>query len=240
MKAASGRFKGFPAEGMAFLRDLKKHNDREWFTLRLESYKELVRAPMLDLVRLLHRAMLGFAPAYVGDPAKCIYRVYRDIRFSKDKTPYKTRVDALFWRNNLDKDSGAGFYLSISPEEVGIGVGLYMAEPAALLAVRQHIAANAGEFRAITESKSVRRLMGEMKGEQTVRVPKGFAADDPAADLLRRRNYVFYATLSPDMITTPRLFREIISRFKAMTPFVEFLDAPLVRKGKTDGSATYW
>ena len=180
MKATSGTFKGFPAEGIAFLRKLKKNNDREWFMPRLESYKELVRAPMLELVCALHRRMLGFAPAYVGDPAKCIYRIYRDMRFSKDKTPYKTRTDALFWRNNLERSSGGGFYVSISPDEVGIGGGFYAGDPKSLLAVRQHIAANADEFRAMLEAKRVRRLLGEMRGEKTARVPKGFAADHAA------------------------------------------------------------
>jgi uncharacterized protein (TIGR02453 family) len=229
MKAALSTFKGFPSEGMAFLRELKNNNNREWFAPRLESYKELVRAPMLDLVQALHAAMLRFAPAYVGEPAKCLYRVYRDTRFSKDKTPYKTRADALFWRNNLDKNSGGGFYVAISPEEVGVGGGLYMASPASLLAVRQHIAANATLFRATFESKTVRGLMGELKGERTTRVPKGFAADDPAAELLKRKNYLLYAALAPDIVTTPRLFREIVTRLEAMTPFVDFLDKPLLK-----------
>jgi uncharacterized protein (TIGR02453 family) len=238
MKSASGTFKGFPAEGLAFLRELKKNNNREWFTPKLDQYKTAVRAPMLELVHALHVAMLGFAPAYVGEPAKCLYRIYRDTRFSKDKTPYKTRADALFWRNSLDKNSGGGFYLSISPEEVAIGGGLYMAEPAALLAVRQHIAKNAQEFRSTFETKTVRRLMGELTGDKITRVPKGFPPDHPAADLLKHKNFVLYNTLNTDIITTPKLFREIVSRMEAITPFVEFLDTPLL-KGNKHGSATY-
>jgi uncharacterized protein (TIGR02453 family) len=230
MKSSSSTFKGFPIEGMAFLRELKENNNREWFNPRLDRYKQLVREPMLELVHALHIAMLGFAPAYVGDPAKCVYRIYRDTRFSKDKTPYKTSSEALFWRNNLDKNSGGGFYIAISPEQVGVGGGLYMAEPAALLAVRQHIAANAAAFHSTFESKAVRRVMGELKGEQTKRVPKGFAGDHPSADLLRRKNYVLYETLDPQIATSPKLFREIVTRLEAVTPFVEFLDTPLARR----------
>jgi len=232
MKTVSRTFKGFPAEGVAFLRDLKKNNNREWFTPRLESYKELVRGPMLELVQALHAAMLRFAPAYVGEPAKCLYRVYRDTRFSKDKTPYKTRADALFWRNNLEKNSGGGFYIAISPEEVGVGGGLYMASPASLLAIRQHIAANTAAFRSTFESKTVSRLMGELKGELTTRVPRGFPSDHKAADLLKRKNFVLYAKLPLDIITTPRLFRDIVTRVEAMTPFVEFLNKPLLKDPK--------
>ncbi len=224
MKAAAGTFGGFPGEGIAFLRDLKKNNDREWFTPRLDTYKEQVQAPMLELVRAVHLAMLRFAPAYVGEPAKCLYRIYRDTRFSKDKTPYKTHAAAAFWRTNLGKNDGAGFYFAVSPEEVAIGGGMYMPSPPVLLAVRQQIAANEREFRATFEGKTVRKLLGELTGEQAARVPKGFASSDPAAELLRYRRFILYRTFSPEMATTPKLVREIVSRFEAMTPFVEFLD----------------
>jgi uncharacterized protein (TIGR02453 family) len=223
------KFKGFPAEGISFLRELKEHNDRDWFTPKLDQYKQLVREPMLELVHSLHVEMLRFAPAYVGEPAKCVYRVYRDTRFSKNKTPYKTSTEALFWHNRLDKNSGGGFYLSISPEQVAVGGGLYHAEPPALLAVRQQIASNATAFRATFESKNIRRVMGELQGEQSKRIPKGFPADHPAADLLRHKNFVLYTKLNPDIATTPKLFREIVTRFEAITPFVEFLDKPLLR-----------
>ena len=223
------KFKGFPTEGIAFLRELKKHNDREWFTPKLEQYKQLVREPMLELVAGLHAAMLRFAPSYVGEPAKCVYRVYRDTRFSKNKTPYKTSTEALFWHNRLDKNSGGGFYISISPEQVAVGGGLYMAEPAALLAVRLQIAAQTPAFRATFESKTVRRLMGELEGEETKRVPKGFLPDDPAGNLLRHKSFILYTKLNPDIATTPKLFREVVTRFEAITPFVEFLDKPLLR-----------
>ena len=230
MKAASSKFQGFPAESIAFLRDLKENNNRDWFAPRLESYRELVRVPMLALIHALHVAMLRFAPAYVGEPARCLYRVYRDTRFSKDKTPYKTHAAALFRRNSLAKNAGAGFYFAISPEEVAVGGGIYAPSPASLLVVRQHIAANTKSFRSTFEAKTVRRLMGELEGEQAVRVPKGFHAEHPAADLLRHKRLILYKTLSPDVATGPRLFREIVTRFEAMTPFVEFLDRPLLKR----------
>ncbi len=227
-------FAGFPAEGLKFLRDLKKNNNREWFQPRVETYKEKVRAPMLELVEALHRAMLKFAPDYAGEPPRCLYRIYRDIRFSKDKTPYKTRVDALFWRNSLEKDEGAAYYISVSPESVFIGAGLYMPSPASLLAVRQSVASNAEEFRATFESKTVRNLMGELKGARLTRVPKGFSADHSAAELLKHKQFVLSATLTePGLATGPRLFRELVKRMEAVTPFVEFLDRPLLKKSST-------
>lgn len=228
MKTAPEKYKGFPAEGLAFLHDLRAHNDREWFTPRLDIYKTQVQAPMVELIRALHMEMLRFAPAYVGEPAKCLYRIYRDTRFSKDKTPYKTHAAAQFWRNNLDKNDSGGFYFAISPGEVAIGGGIYMPSPAALLAIRNRIAKNPAAFRATFDTKPLQKLMGELHGEQTARIPKGFPADHPAADLLRRKRYFLYTTLNPEIATTPRLFREIVSRFEAITPFVEFLDRPLL------------
>jgi len=232
MKTVAGTFKGFPREGIAFLRDLKENNDRDWFTPRLDEYKDSVRAPMLELVQAVHLAMLKFAPAYVGEPAKCLYRIYRDTRFSKDKTPYKTHAAAAFWRSNMEKNEGAGYYFAISPEEVAIGGGMYMPLPPVLLTTRQRIAADAEGFRETFDTKTVRRLLGELQGEQTKRVPKGFSAEHPAADLLRFKQYVLYTTLKPDVATSPKIVREIATRFEAMTPFVEFLDRPFAGKAR--------
>ncbi|HVW84134.1 MAG TPA: DUF2461 domain-containing protein, partial [Bryobacteraceae bacterium] len=122
-------FRGFSPEGIAFLRDLKANNDREWFAPRKSIYEEHLRLPMIELVRAVHGEMLRFAPEYVGEPAKCIFRIYRDTRFSKDKTPYKTHIAASFWRNGMEKNRGAGYYFSVSPEEIEIAGGLYMPEP---------------------------------------------------------------------------------------------------------------
>ena len=232
MKTVAGSFQGFPREGIAFLRDLKENNDRDWFTPRLDEYKDSVRAPMLELVQAVHLAMLKFAPAYVGEPAKCLYRIYRDTRFSKDKTPYKTHAAAAFWRSNMEKNEGAGYYFAISPEEVAIGGGMYMPLPPVLLTTRQRIAADAEGFRETFDTKTVRRLLGELQGEQTKRVPKGFSAEHPAADLLRFKQYVLYTTLKPDVATSSKLVREIATKFEAMTPFVEFLDRPFAGKAR--------
>ena len=183
-------FPGFPAEGIAFLRDLKKHNDREWFQPRKAIFEENVRQPMLALVAAIHREMMRFAPAYVGEPSKCVYRIYRDTRFSKNKTPYKTYTAALFWSNGMVKDEGAAFYFGVSAEGIDAGGGLYAAEPDKLLAVRNRIAADAKTFRATFESRRVKKLFGEMHGERLSRVPKGFDPEHPAIDLLKHKQFL--------------------------------------------------
>src|ERR1700735_4685179 len=143
MASRQSKFPGFPAEGIAFLRSLKKNNDREWFTPRKAKFEETVKAPMIELVSAIHGEMRRFAPDYIGEPAKCVYRIYRDTRFSKDKTPYKTYASALFLRNGFSKYSGgAAYYFAVSPEEIEVAGGVYTPDRDVLLTVRQYVAEN--------------------------------------------------------------------------------------------------
>jgi uncharacterized protein (TIGR02453 family) len=224
-------FPGIPKEGIAFLRALKKNNDREWFTPRKATFEDTVRKPMIELVSALHREMLRFAPDYVGDPAKCVYRIYRDTRFSKDKTPYKTYASALFMRQGFDKYSGgACYYFSISPEQIQVAGGVYTPERDVLLEVRQHIAANHKEFRKLIAAPKVKKLLGDLQGEELTRVPKGFDTEHPAADLVRRKSFLLDTMLDAKLATTPNLFKELSARLEAMTPFIEFLNRPILAR----------
>jgi uncharacterized protein (TIGR02453 family) len=222
-------FPGFPKEGVAFLRALKKNNDREWFTPRKATFEATVKQPMIELVGALHKEMLRFAPDYVGDAAKCVYRIYRDTRFSNDKTPYKTFASALFLRNGFDKyTGGAAYYFAVSPDNIEVAGGVYTPDRNVLLEVRQHIVANHKRFLAILGTSKVKKLLGELQGESLLRVPKGFDPEHPAADLIRRKSFLLDVTLDPKLAATPDLFKELITRIEAMTPFVEFLNEPLV------------
>ena len=222
-------FTGFPPEAMTFFRGLKKNNTREWFQPRKEIYEQKVKGPMLELVTALMQRLADFAPEHVGDPAKAIYRIYRDIRFSKNKTPYKTHVAAVFPRRDLEKHAGASYYVSVSPEEVEVGGGVYMPPPESLRAIRSHLAEHHEEFRRIASARAVRRLFGELHGDRLTRPPKGFASDHAAADLLCRKQFLLFAELDPKLATTPKLFREVAARFEAMAPFLEFLNRPFTR-----------
>jgi uncharacterized protein (TIGR02453 family) len=225
-------FPGFPTEGMAFLRALVKNNRREWFQPRKPVYEEKVKAPMLDLVVRVTSAMLAFAPAYAGDPEKAIFRIYRDTRFSKDKTPYKTHIAAVFHRRGLNMHGGGGLYFAVSAKEVEVAGGIYMPAPETLRAVRSHLAEHHEEFRALIQDRALRRLLGDMQGEQLARVPKGYPAEHPAADLLRYKQFLFYVMLDSAIATTPKLEQEVVKRFRALTPFLEFLNAPLAKAEK--------
>jgi uncharacterized protein (TIGR02453 family) len=174
--------------------------------------------------------MKSFAPEYVTDPDKAIYRIYRDTRFSKDKTPYKDHIAASFPRRG-DK-AGAGYYFAVSHKEVAIGGGIYMPPPETLFAIRQHLAERHQEFRKIAGARAVRRLFTAVQGERLTRVPKGYPCDHPAADLLRMKQYLLYVELPPALATTPALYTEVVKHFRAMAPFMEFLNAPLRGKRK--------
>lgn len=222
-------FSGFPPEGMQFLGALARHNRREWFQPRKRIYEEQVKAPMAELVAALNSEMMRFAPDHVNEPAKAIYRIYRDTRFSKDKTPYKTHIAAIFPRRGMEKHGSAGLYFSVSSKEIEVAGGVYMPGPETLLAIRTHMAEHHEEFRRIIRAKRLRALMGEMHGEQLSRVPKGFSREHPAADLLRHKQWLLYVMLDMKLASTPKLLSEVGRRFEAMMPFLEFLNRPLRR-----------
>ena len=229
-------FPGFSTEAMRFLMALKKNNKREWFQPRKHIYEEQWKAPMAALVTALHSEMAKFAPEYIQDPAKTVSRIYRDTRFSKDKTPYKTYVSAVFRRRGLSKDGSAQFYMHVEQKEIVIAAGVYMPNPDELRAIRGHLAENHVEFEKLCRSAKVRSLLGELKGEQLTRPPKGFPCEGPAADLLRRKQFYFSARLEPELAATPKLFPEILQRLKASMPILEFLNAPLAGLTKADES----
>jgi uncharacterized protein (TIGR02453 family) len=220
-------FPGFPAEAMKFFRALKKNNRREWFQPRKQVYEEQVKAPMLELVAAICAAMGKFAPDYVREPERAVYRVYRDTRFSHDKTPYKTHIAAVFTRRGFEKHAGAGYYFSVSPEEIEVAGGVYMPGAEELRAIRLHLLENHEEFGRILSARRLRELLGELKGERLSRAPKGFPALHPATGLVRYRQWLLWAMLDPPLATTPKLFEEIVARFRAMAPVIDFLNAPL-------------
>jgi uncharacterized protein (TIGR02453 family) len=220
-------FTGFPTEAMTFLRGLKRNNNREWFQAHKPVFEERVKAPMLELIGELNSALAGFAPDYVSDPAKAIYRIYRDTRFSPDKTPYKTHVAAIFVPRGLEKHSSGSLYFQVSPREIGVAGGIYMPGPDQLLAVRTHLAEHHERLHGILKNKQLRALMGDLSGDLLSRVPKGFPSDHPAADLIRMKQWYVYVELDAGIATTPKLLDELLKRFQVMTPLVEFLNEPL-------------
>lgn len=226
------KFRGFPPEALQFLRRLKRNNNREWFLKNKETYEQKVKAPMVELVLALGREMQPIAPEMSWDPKRAIFRIYRDVRFSADKTPYKTHIAAVFHFHRLEKLNGAGLYFHVSPSELEIAGGVYKPGSEELLAIRQHIAANHKRFRSIIEAPQFRKLFDELWGEQLTRPPKGFAKDHPAIDLLRYKHFLADVTKPPDLAESPKLLPTLVTLFRAMMPMVRFLNEPLLGRAK--------
>lgn len=222
----------FSSDALKFLRGLKRNNDREWFQARKDIYERELKAPMLALVGEVNEAMLRFAPENVQPPQKAMMRIYRDIRFSKDKRPYKTNVAAWWARAGLEKTSGGGFYFHVSPDEVVIAAGVYMPEREQLLAIRRYLVDHHVEMRRLLASKKLRALMQEFDGRRLTRPPKGFSADSPALDLIQYQQWGVSAQLPPESALRPTLVKDIVERFKAAAPIVALLNTPLAPKQK--------
>jgi uncharacterized protein (TIGR02453 family) len=222
----------FSGEALKFLRGLKRNNDRVWFEARRGVFEKELKAPMLALIGEVNEAMAEFAPEHVRPAPKIMMRIYRDIRFAKDKRPYKTHVSAWWVRDGLEKTSGAGFYFHVSPEEVVIAAGVYMPEREQLLAIRRYLAEHHEEFRRLMKGKKLRGLMTENEGHSLSRAPKGFPEDHPAIELLKNRQWGVSAHLPGERALKASLVKDVVERFRAAAPVIALLNAPLVGKPK--------
>ncbi|MEO8737624.1 MAG: DUF2461 domain-containing protein [Edaphobacter sp.] len=220
----------FSKEALKFLRALKRNNDREWFQARKDVYERELKAPMLALIAEVNDAMIEFAPENVRAPQKAIMRIYRDIRFSKDKRPYKIHQAAWWARQGLEKTSGGGFYFDVSGTAVTIGAGVFMPEREQLLAIRRHLVEHHADLRRLLAGKKLKASMQEFDGLRLTRPPKGFAGNEAAMDLLMCRQWGLSATLPVELATTPSLVKEIVARFRLAAPVVALLNAPLMGK----------
>ncbi|HWX53126.1 MAG TPA: DUF2461 domain-containing protein [Verrucomicrobiae bacterium] len=227
MKSA---FPGFSPDALAFLRSLKRNNRRDWFQPRKEQYETLIKTPMLEFVECLNHELACFAPGYVTPPQKAVYRIYRDTRFSPNKTPYKTHIAAIFPSHRAVKREGAVFYLHFTPTELVAFGGVYSPEREELLAYRTLIQEHYEKLEQILREKKLRSVAGDLQGEQLSRMPKGFPPDHPAGGLLRQKQWYLECTLDVKLVTSPRLVPELARRFQAMTPFVDFLNRAIVPK----------
>lgn len=217
-------FPGYSASAVAWLRALPENNNREWFAANKEIYEREVKMPTVALVTALNETLAADMPEYFQDqPEKTIFRIYRDTRFRKDKTPYKTHVGAVFGRRGM-ADKASGFYFQISAEGVGIAGGSYMPPSDSLLAIRTKIASSYEEFAGLLKDKKLRKVMGELQGDALARPPKGFAPDHPGINFLKKKQFYFWKELPPDLLTSRKLEKEILAHFAVMRPVMLFLD----------------
>ena len=214
-------------EGLAFLRNLARHNDREWFTPRKAVFEAELKEPMLAIIRKVTDAMATFAPNFVRPAEKCLFRIYRDTRFSNNKLPYKTHVAAWWSHQGMEKTSGAGYYFHISAKEVVIAAGAYMPEKDQLAAIRHWLLDHHAEFRKLLQTAAIRKTFAEFEGNSLTRPPKGFPCEHPALDLIKCKQWGLSATL-PAEAALEKDFAGVVARhFKLAAPMVDALNTPI-------------
>ena len=218
----------FTPAALKFLRSLERNNRREWFEPRKPEFERELKRPMLHIIEQITSAMAEFAPAHVRPPQKCMMRIYRDTRFSSDKSPYKRNIAAWWSREGLEKTSGGGYYFHISGKEVVIAAGVYMPEREQLSAIRNYLLDHHEEVRDLLNDRKLRRQMDSFDGLPLTRPPKGFPKEHPAMDLILCRQWGLATTLPTEAALDENFVREIVLRFRLATPLVEALNTPLV------------
>ncbi len=213
----------FTPKTLAFLRAIKRHNDRAWFHARKPDYEAHVKAPMVAVIERLGEEFKSFAPDQMADPRKSLYRIWRDTRFSDDKRPLKTHVAAVFPHRHGQKHTSAGFYVEIAPGWVFAGGGVYSPDPAALHRIRERIADDPQTFHRLATSPGLKK-MGGLQGATLTRVPRGFPATHPAAADLRRKQFMAFKEWPPELMTSARFWPELLTVLRAVAPLVAYLN----------------
>jgi uncharacterized protein (TIGR02453 family) len=226
------KFSGFSTGALTFLRGLERNNKREWFQPRKAVYEEEIRTPLEALVNAVNAELAEFSPRHVTPAKKAMFRIYRDTRFSSDKRPYKTHIAATFFLESMCKAAGPCYYFHFTPKELLIFAGVWMPEREELMAIRNLLSERHEDFLGLLRARKLQKLMGELQGEQLSRPPKGFEKDHPAEGLIRRKQWFLESTIDGSAITSPRMLTEIVTRFRAAAPVVDFLSQPFVRQAK--------
>ena len=229
-------FSGFSPDAIQFLADLASNNDRAWFQPRKAEFDRLLKTPLEELCVALDAEFRARGLPLRADPAKSPFRIYRDTRFSKDKSPYKTHLAASFaWagdgadpsgsRSHDDNVHASGGYFHLQPGEIYVGGGIWHPDTAWLKGFRDRVANRTDEFRAIVEAPEFVEAFGSVSddGESLKRVPPGYPADHPAADFLRKKNVTFGRRLADDDAFSPRLPSILADAFAIGTPLLRYL-----------------
>jgi uncharacterized protein (TIGR02453 family) len=224
---------GFSPASLRFLRALKRNNDRDWFRARRDEYDRVVRGPMIAVIEQLAIDFRRFAPEMVASPKTSLYRVYRDTRFSPDKTPLKTHVSASFRWRGLPKGGGAGLYLEVDPRWTWMGGGFYSPEPQHLVRIRTHLSNTYPEIHRVVRGAKFRRVLGTLDGDRLTRLPRGYAADDPSSEYLKYKYFLAGREFPAVFATTSQFYPALLETFKAVMPLVRFLNEPLIAGSDT-------
>jgi uncharacterized protein (TIGR02453 family) len=210
---------------LEFLNGLKLNNDREWFLKNQSAYKEARTNFEVFVQEIINRTII-FDPIMKGLEVKsCVFRINRDIRFSNDKSPYKSNFGAFIVRGGKKNgDKFAGYYFHIEPGGSMVAGGAYMPPSPWLNSIREKISDESVEFLKIINDKNFRKYFGTIEGEKLKTAPKGYPSDHPHIELLKMKSYLAMAEVPDEKVLNPDYFEYVINAFKAMKPLNDFLN----------------
>ena len=213
----------FTPDFIQFFKELAANNHKDWFDENRKRYETEVKKPFATLVSDLIKEIRKDEPDLLVEPKDCIFRINRDIRFSKDKTPYKTQVSAVISPGGRKNMRMPGLYLEINPERIAIYGGLYMPDTTLLKNVRLFIADNVDAFKKAYSNKGFTDRYSEIQGEKNKRIDKQFLTAAEREPLLFNKQFYYYAHLPLKLLTTARLVPTILEYYNASSPVREFL-----------------
>jgi len=215
----------FSAKSMNFLRQLRENNNRDWFNDHKSTYEDVIRTPALEFINDMTNELAIISPHFLAHPKKTggsLMRIYRDVRFGKDKRPYKTNIGIQF-RHEQGRDVHApGFYVHIEPEECFVGVGIWRPDSSALGKIRDAIIERDSDWLAATHEKKFRRKF-ELSGSSLVNAPRGYPKDHALLEDLKRKDFIAITKLEEDSITSSQFKKIVIDRFSAADAYMQFL-----------------
>ena len=222
--------KNINKDTLKFLKDLKANNNRDWFMANKPRY-ETAKKEFEEFMDNLLLEIAKFDPSIGHHRGKdCIFRIYRDVRFSKDKSPYKTHFGAHVTSaaKKSEIHSRAGYYIHIGPGESMLAGGAYLPQGPWLKAIRNELAHNADRFRKIVNSKRFKEYFGKFEGEQLKTAPRDFPKDHPEIELLRYKSFLATHKCKDSQVTSPDFLKHAGETFKALYPFDQFLNEALL------------
>jgi uncharacterized protein (TIGR02453 family) len=216
-------FRGFPKESLEFLRRLKRNNNREWFQKRKAEYEETVKFPMQCLIAGLAVRLAGDIPEIEFNPRRSIFRIYRDVRFSKNKAPYKKNIAASFSVVGASGVERPGLYVGVEPGEIFVGGGLYMPSGDQLKAIRKGIVDRPDEYLEVVTAPAFKKRFGGIMGDTLSKAPLGYPGDHPMIAHLRHKQF-FVGVTPQERSCRSGKFEEMVARvFRETMPLIRWL-----------------
>ena len=215
----------FTADTVSFLEELSRNNNRDWFNEHKSRYEEQVLDPALRFIQQMQDPLHDIAPHFTAIPKRVggsLMRIYRDTRFSKNKTPYKTNIGIQFRHEQAKDVHSPGYYVHIDPEQVFVGAGMWRPDSEPLAQIRRRIADKESEWTRASKDRSFRRHFS-LGGESLVRPPRGFDKEHPMIEDLKRKDFIAVKNLEIADAVSPRFRGKVETAFRAATPYMEFL-----------------